>query len=99
MSKAGKVLELFEANIPVSSIIITQMVASNKVQSIVQKLKKGIPIPPIEVERLPNGKYRIVDGNHRYSAHVYAGMNYINANVHGAGYGKRWRQKVFGGML
>ena len=90
---------MIEASILVSSIISTQLVAPNKVQSITQKLKKGIPIPPIEVERLPNGKYKVVDGNHRYSAYVYAGKKYINANIHGAGYGKRWRQRVFGGVL
>jgi len=90
------VSEIVEAKkIPISKIKNIQLVSNIKVGSLAKKIKSGKEIPPIEVEKLPNGQYRMVDGNHRLAASKAAGKKFIAANVHGAGYGKRWRKKMF----
>jgi len=82
--------------IPVSRIKGIQLVSARKVKSLAQKIKDGVTLPPIDVEKHPNGTYHMVDGNHRLAAHRLAGKKYIDANVHGAGYGKRWLRRQFG---
>jgi hypothetical protein len=83
--------------ISVSKITSNQLLSSVKVDSMATKLKQGTTkLPPIDVEKRGAG-YHVVDGNHRYSAHVQAGMKKISAIVHPAGYGKKWRQKAFRG--
>jgi hypothetical protein len=42
-------------------------------------LNKGSKFPPIHVARLNNGRYKMLDGRHRYLAHKMCNKKYIKA--------------------
>jgi len=48
---------------------------------IAQSVASGKAIPPIEVQRLPDGRMFLTDGFHRTEAHIQAGANTIDAII------------------
>lgn len=54
--------------IPVGAIRVDRM-PFERVLSLVDFLRKGGKVPPIRVQKLSNGQYRILDGRHRWMAH------------------------------
>jgi hypothetical protein len=46
-------------------------------------LATGRPLPPIEVERRPDGLFVLTDGRHRFAACLLAGVRTVPATVKG----------------
>ncbi len=44
-------------------------------------IEAGVEMPPIRVELLPSGQYRIKDGRHRYVAYRLNGIRRVRAYV------------------
>jgi hypothetical protein len=56
-----------------------------RVLSLVAHLQAGGTVPPIHVKRMPDGRFRILDGRHRMHAHKLLGRVQILA---------RWGEKA-----
>lgn len=44
------------------------------------RMRRGTEFPPIEVQRLPNGRYLLLNGRYRLSAHYMLGVSKIKAS-------------------
>lgn len=53
----------------------------DEIKGFMESILKGDYIPPIEVQKLPGGFYRIHNGRRRFVAHVMLGAHWINAEV------------------
>jgi hypothetical protein len=68
--------------IPISQIDHGDLPINKKALTFALEMKIGKHIfPPVPVERLSNGRFKLCDGRHRLAAHKLIGRNEIRASV------------------
>jgi hypothetical protein len=65
--------------IPICQIDIDRLPIGRVSLGYANNVCSGSHFPPIKVARLNNGRYKILDGRHRYLAHMLNDKKYIKA--------------------
>lgn len=65
--------------IPVTQVVYDRLPLNPTGLATTQALADGVEMPPIHVEVLPNGRYKVRDGRHRLLAHKLLGKTHILA--------------------
>lgn len=73
--------------IPISQIVIDNLPINLKTLSLIDYIRNNpnIILPPITVQVIANGKYKLKDGRHRYLAFKMLEISMINAKIQDAG--------------
>lgn len=73
--------------IPISQIVIDNLPINLKTLSLIDYIRNNpnIILPPITIQIIANGKYKLKDGRHRYLAFKMLEISMINAKVQDAG--------------
>jgi len=68
------------SKLPINCIIVEREPIGPATLALADYLRSGGSVPPIHVERLGNGQYKICDGRHRVLAYKLLGRNEIEAH-------------------
>lgn len=78
-AKARRVIEL-----PADKVVITRSgLDPEKLADFRNSIQQGIYIPPIDVEGLPDGRYQVINGNHRVQAGLELGLSTFPSRIAG----------------
>jgi ParB-like chromosome segregation protein Spo0J len=67
--------------LPLDSIVTGDLHSPPAVEQYAAMMAAGVELPPIFVRRVNDGRYAVVDGNHRTAAHRRLGRSEIAAEV------------------
>lgn len=67
--------------IKIESILIDKLPYNKSVLNLVFFLMSGGEIPPIHLQKSPNGGYKLRDGRHRVGAYKLLGFTEIKAKI------------------
>jgi hypothetical protein len=68
-----------EGWIPVGQLVIDRMPLNPATLSCANAILEGVEMPPIKVQALPDGRWKVRDGRHRAVAHKLTGKARILA--------------------
>lgn len=65
--------------VPLDLVGIDRVPYDPRVLSLCRHLSEGGTVPPVHIQMVPNGRFRILDGRHRWVAHRLLQRNVIFA--------------------